>query len=106
MCAKIMCEGGGIRCQIDGRIDMMPRLTQFGRKMAMDGVDGSISVAGLSVLLQSGALDPVDLAKATLEKIAGYRDQAIFTGLLAERALAEAKAAAGRIRSGRSPGLL
>jgi aspartyl-tRNA(Asn)/glutamyl-tRNA(Gln) amidotransferase subunit A len=85
---------------------MMPRLTQFGRKMVMDGVDGSISVAGLSVVLQSGALDPVDLAKATLEKIAGYRDQAIFTGLLAERALAEAKAAAGRIRSGRSLGLL
>ncbi|MCV9962048.1 amidase [Pararhizobium sp. BT-229] len=69
-------------------------------------VDGNMSVAGLSVLLQSGALDPVAFTKDTLERIAGYPDQAIFTGLLEERALAEAKASAERIRSGRSLGLL
>lgn len=64
------------------------------------------SIAGLSVLLQSGALDPVALATETLERIAGYKDQSIFTSLLEERALTEAKASARRIRSGRSLGLL
>ncbi len=72
----------------------------------MDGLDGNISIAGLSVLLQAGNLDPVQLAKTTLERIAGYQDQAIFTALLGERALAEAKASGERIRSGRSRGLL
>ncbi|OBZ97125.1 hypothetical protein ADU59_05440 [Pararhizobium polonicum] len=72
----------------------------------MDGVNGNMSVAGLSVLLQSGTLDPVELAKTSLEKIAGYPDQSIFTATLEERALAEAKVSAQRIRSGRSLGLL
>jgi len=72
----------------------------------MDGVDGNISIAGLSVLLQAGSRDPVELAKTTLERIAAYQDQAIFTALLEERALAEAKASGERIRSGRSRGLL
>jgi aspartyl-tRNA(Asn)/glutamyl-tRNA(Gln) amidotransferase subunit A len=74
--------------------------------MTMNRVDGNMSAAGLSVLLQAGTVDPVELATTTLDKIAGYRDQAIFTALLAERALAEAKAASERIRSGRSLGLL
>jgi aspartyl-tRNA(Asn)/glutamyl-tRNA(Gln) amidotransferase subunit A len=65
-----------------------------------------MSVAGLSVLLQSGTLDPVELAKTSLEKIAGYPDQSIFTTTLGARALAEAKVSAQRIRSGRSLGLL
>ncbi|CAN7166203.1 amidase [Pararhizobium sp. LjRoot235] len=72
----------------------------------MNRVDGNMSAAGLSVLLQAGTVDPVELATATLDKIAGHRDQAIFTALLGERALAEAKASNERIRSGRSLGLL
>ena len=72
----------------------------------MDGLDGNISIAGLSVLLQAGNLDPVQLAETTLKRIAGYQDQAIFTAVLGERALAEAKASGERIRSGRSRGLL
>jgi aspartyl-tRNA(Asn)/glutamyl-tRNA(Gln) amidotransferase subunit A len=72
----------------------------------MDRVDGNMSVAGLSTLLQSGALDPVKLAQTVLEKIAGYRDQSIFTEVLQQRALSEAKASSDRIRSGRSLGLL
>lgn len=72
----------------------------------MDGVDGNMSVAGLSVLLQSGALDPVELAKVSLEKIAGDQDQSIFTEVLGERAVAEAELSSARIRSGRSLGLL
>jgi aspartyl-tRNA(Asn)/glutamyl-tRNA(Gln) amidotransferase subunit A len=72
----------------------------------MAEVDGNMSVAGLSVLLQSGALDPVTLAQTLIDKIAGYKDQSIFTEVLGERALVEAKAASNRIRSGRSLGLL
>ncbi|WP_209850606.1 amidase [Rhizobium herbae] len=84
----------------------MPRLAQVWSDKAVDEVDGNISVASLSVRLQSGTLDPLELAKASLKKIAGYRDQSIFTALLEERALTEAKASAERIRSGRSLGLL
>ncbi|WP_438753317.1 amidase [Pararhizobium sp. O133] len=69
-------------------------------------MDGNMSVAGLSVLLQSGALDPVMLAEAMLDNIAGYKDQSIFTEILGDRALADARAASVRIRSGRSLGLL
>lgn len=69
-------------------------------------MNGDKSIAGLSVLLQSGALNPVALATGTLEKITGYKDQAIFTKVLEERALTEAKASAQRINSGRSLGLL
>lgn len=72
----------------------------------MGAVDGNISVAGLSVLLQSGALDPVELARTSLEKIAGYHDRSIFTEVLGERATAEARLSSARIRSGRSLGLL
>lgn len=72
----------------------------------MDGVDTNKSVAGLSVLLQSGALDPVELAEVSLARIAGYQDQAVFTELLGERALTEARLSTQRLRSGRSLGLL
>jgi len=72
----------------------------------MDGVDANKSVAGLSVRLQSGALDPVELAEKSLEKIAGYEDKTVFTEVLGGRALAEAGLSSARIRSGRSLGLL
>ncbi len=72
----------------------------------MAEVDGNMSVASLSVLLQSGALDPVTLAQTVLDKIAGYKDQSIFTEILGDRALHDARAASARIRSGRSLGLL
>ncbi|WP_275787113.1 amidase [Pararhizobium gei] len=69
-------------------------------------MDGNMSAAGLSVLLQNGALDPLELARTTFEKIAGYPDQAVFTGLLEERGLLEAGAASKRLHAGRSLGLL
>ena len=72
----------------------------------MDGVGANLSVAGLSVLLQSGALDPVELAERSLGKIASYEDQAVFTEVLGGRAVSEARSASARIRSGRSLGLL
>lgn len=64
------------------------------------------SIAQLSVLLQSGALDPVELAQQTLRAIRNFPDRAIFIQLLGERALSEAEAARRRIREGRSLGLL
>ncbi len=64
------------------------------------------SVAQLSVLLQSGALDPVGLAEETFDAIRTCADQSIFVSLLDERALREAEASWARIRSGRSLGLL
>ncbi|ANH07961.1 amidase [Shinella sp. HZN7] len=64
------------------------------------------SIAQLSVLLQSGALDPVALAQETLAAIRSHPDAAIFTFLLEERANAEAEAARRRLREGRSRGVL
>ncbi|TCR73200.1 amidase [Rhizobium sp. BK376] len=64
------------------------------------------SLAGLSVLLQAGALDPRTLAEETLDAIRRHDDPSIFVALTAERAMAEAEAASARIRSGRSLGLL
>lgn len=64
------------------------------------------SIAQLSVLLQSGALDPRELTRWTLERIRSHDDQAIFTTILPERAMREAEASARRIAAGRSFGLL
>lgn len=64
------------------------------------------SIAQLSVLLQSGALDPVELAEETLAAIRSHPDTAIFLSLLDERAKAEAQAARRRLREGRSRGVL
>ena len=64
------------------------------------------SIAQLSVLLQSGKLDPVDLAEETLAGIAGHADRAIFTTVTAERARAEAGTSRRRLREGRSRGAL
>ena len=67
---------------------------------------GRRSVAQLSALLQSGALDPVALAEETLAAIEAHPDRAIFTFVLKERALAEAEASRRRLREGRSLGAL
>lgn len=67
---------------------------------------GGKSIAQLSALLQSGALDPRDLAGWTLERIRSHDDQSIFTVVLPERAMHEAEASARRISAGRSLGLL
>lgn len=64
------------------------------------------SIAQLSILLQSGALDPLDLAEETLADIAAHPDRAIFTNVTAARARAEAAAARKRLRDGRSRGVL
>ena len=64
------------------------------------------SIAQLSVLIQSGALDPVALTEEVLDGIRGYHDQSLFVSLTAERALAEAEATRDRIRGGRSLGIL
>ena len=64
------------------------------------------SVAQLSVLIQSGTLDPVTLTEEVLDGIRRYRDQAVFVSLTPERARAEAEASRRRIREGRSLGLL
>ncbi|MUO81633.1 amidase [Agrobacterium vitis] len=64
------------------------------------------SIAQLAVLIQSGALDPQDLAHQTLAAIRDHADQTIFTRLTPERAMQEAKASASRIRAGCSLGPL
>jgi aspartyl-tRNA(Asn)/glutamyl-tRNA(Gln) amidotransferase subunit A len=65
----------------------------------------AMSIAQLSTLIQSGAVDPVAVAETTFDAIAAA-DPAIFTALSKERALAEAKASVLRIRDGRSLGVL
>ena len=64
------------------------------------------SIAQLSVLLQSGALDPVALLEETLDAVEVYPDKAVFTLLTKERARAEAEASRRRLREGRSLGVL
>ena len=64
------------------------------------------SIAQLSVLLQSGTLDPVALLEETLDAVEVYPDKAVFTVLTKERARAEAEASRRRLREGRSLGAL
>ncbi len=64
------------------------------------------SIAQLSVLIQSGSLDPVTLVEESLDAIRTHKDQAIFTRLLEERAREEATASSKRLQEGRSRGLL
>ena len=64
------------------------------------------SIAQLSVLIQSGRLDPVTLIEETLDAIRAHKDQAIFTRLLEERAKEEAARSSRRLQEGRSRGLL
>jgi aspartyl-tRNA(Asn)/glutamyl-tRNA(Gln) amidotransferase subunit A len=68
--------------------------------------NSSKSIAQLAVLLQSGQLDARALAEETLDSVRAHDDQAIFTRLTPERAMMEADAAATRIRTGRSRGML
>jgi aspartyl-tRNA(Asn)/glutamyl-tRNA(Gln) amidotransferase subunit A len=72
--------------------------------MATDNLGKSI--AQLSILIQSGVLDPRALAEDTLSAISAYDDPAIFTLLTPERAMIEAEASAARLRAGRSRGML
>lgn len=67
---------------------------------------GAMSIAQLSLLIQSGKADPVDVAEAIFDGIEQYADKAVFTVLLRERALREAHASSKRIRDGRSLGAL
>ncbi|MBX4955896.1 amidase [Rhizobium lentis] len=67
---------------------------------------GAMSVAQLSVLIQGGAADPVDVAEAVFESIANCGDKTIFTTLLEGRGMEEARASSKRLREGRSLGLL
>ncbi|MFK0276569.1 amidase [Ensifer sp. NPDC090286] len=64
------------------------------------------SIAQLSVLLQSGALDPRALTEWTLGRVRDHADQAIFTVVTPERAMREAEASHMRLSSGRPLGLL
>lgn len=67
---------------------------------------GAMSIAQLSLLIQSGEVDPVDVADAIFDGIEQYADKAVFTVLLRERAMREAHASSRRIRDGRSFGAL
>ncbi|MDM9622744.1 amidase [Rhizobium sp. S96] len=67
---------------------------------------GSMSVAQLSVLIQSAAVDPVEVTEAVIDGIERHPDQSIFTTLLKDRALTEAKASSARLKAGRSLGVL
>ncbi len=67
---------------------------------------GAMSIAQLSVLIQSGEADPVAVTESILDGIKSYPDQTIFIEQTEERALAEAKASAERLRQGRSLGVL
>jgi aspartyl-tRNA(Asn)/glutamyl-tRNA(Gln) amidotransferase subunit A len=65
-----------------------------------------MSIAQLSVLIQSGEADPVAVTESILAGITSYPDQTIFLELTEDRALSEAKASAERLRQGRSLGVL
>ena len=67
---------------------------------------GAMSIAQLSLLIQSGKADPVDVAEAIFDGIDRYADKAVFTVLLRERAMREAHASSKRVRDGRSLGAL
>ncbi|MEZ2132025.1 MULTISPECIES: amidase [unclassified Sinorhizobium] len=67
---------------------------------------GAMSATQLSVLMQGGAADPVEVAESTFDAIESFPDKAIFVSLLKDRALREAEAASKRIKAGRSLGLL
>ncbi len=67
---------------------------------------GAMSIAQLSLLIQSGETDPVAVAEAVFDGIDQYADKTVFTVLLRERAIREAQASLKRIRDGRSLGAL
>ena len=67
---------------------------------------GAMSIAELSALIQTGAVDPVDVTEAVLAGIEAYSDKAVFITVLKERAMAEAEASSKRLKEGRSLGIL
>jgi aspartyl-tRNA(Asn)/glutamyl-tRNA(Gln) amidotransferase subunit A len=67
---------------------------------------GAMSIAQLSVLIQSGAVDPVEVTEDVLDRIDAHADKKIFTAVFNERAIGEAKASSVRLREGRSRGPL
>lgn len=64
------------------------------------------SVLQIAAMLQAGIVDADALAEETLSAIAAANELGLFTVLTPERAKAEAKAAAARIRDGRPTSLL
>ncbi|EPE94789.1 amidase [Rhizobium grahamii] len=67
---------------------------------------GAMSVAQLSSLIQTAAVDPIEVTQAVLEGIDAYADRAVFTAILRDRALEEAMLSSKRLREGRSRGML
>lgn len=67
---------------------------------------GAMSIAQLSLLIQSGAVDPLEVAEGIFDGIQSHGDRSIFTVLLKDRAMNEAGASSRRLKEGRSLGLL
>jgi aspartyl-tRNA(Asn)/glutamyl-tRNA(Gln) amidotransferase subunit A len=67
---------------------------------------GKATAAAIGRGLQAGALDAVEVSEFFLERIAAYADPAVFTTTTPERAREEAKAAALRLKQGKSRGPL
>src|SRR3954469_16024474 len=71
----------------------------------MKSIEGK-SALQLGAMLQAGLVDAEEVAEATLAAIKAANEPGLFTLHTAERARAEAKAAAARIREGRPKSLL
>jgi aspartyl-tRNA(Asn)/glutamyl-tRNA(Gln) amidotransferase subunit A len=72
----------------------------------MDDIVSGRSVLQLAGMIQSGASDPERIAEETLAAIAAGNEPGLFTVITVERARAEARRAAERVRAGRPRGLL
>ncbi len=67
---------------------------------------GAMSVAQLSSLIQTTAVDPIEVAEAVIDGIEAHADRSVFTAILKDRATEEAKASSKRMKEGRSRGML
>ncbi|WP_028745936.1 amidase [Rhizobium mesoamericanum] len=67
---------------------------------------GAMSVAQLSSLIQTAAVDPIEVTEAVIDGIESYADRSVFTAILKDRATEEAKASSKRMKEGRSRGML
>jgi len=67
---------------------------------------GAMSVAQLSSLIQTTAVDPIEVTEAVIDGIEAHADRAVFTTILKDRATEEAKASSKRMKEGRSRGML
>lgn len=67
---------------------------------------GAMSVAQLSGLIQTATVDPIEVTEAVIDGIEAYPDRAVFTAILKDRALEEARASSIRLKEGRSRGML